>query len=332
MKQYLAGIDVGGTKIEATIATTGNETVGRAVIATDNSGGEGLLRTIRLALDQALAHAGITTEQLAAVGLGVPGQVDRDRGIVRLAVNLNLTSFPLGAELAQGLGDCPVVVENDVRLAAMGVYRHLRQAGTARDALHSVAYLSIGTGISAGVVCHGELYRGANGMAGEIGHIVVDPDGPLCNCGLRGCLEAVASGPAIASQARPFLSPNGPDGAGPLPSTAAVYEAAQQGHPQAVELIERTSIYISRAIHLLAMTYDVERIVIGGGVTGAGDAFWNPVAAQLAHLRRQSPLAASMLPPERVITLSEEINPGVLGALALAEQAASDRFLTSRTP
>ncbi|HSM58095.1 MAG TPA: ROK family protein [Candidatus Sulfomarinibacteraceae bacterium] len=328
MKQYLAGIDVGGTKIEATVAAAGGSIVGRAVTPTDSSGGEGLLYTIHQALDQALAAAGVTRDRLVAIGVGVPGQVDRDRGVVRLAVNLNLTSYPLGAELAQGLHGAPVVVENDVRLAAMGVYRHLQQS----NPIHSLAYLSIGTGISAGVVCQGQLYRGAGGMAGEIGHIVVAPDGPLCNCGLRGCLEAVASGPAIASSATAFLNTDSRDQNSPPLSTAAVYRAAQEGHPQAQELIQQVSIYISRAIHLLAMTYDVERIVLGGGVTGAGDAFWNPVAAQLAHLRRQSPLAASMLPPERVITLSEEINPGILGALALAEQAASDHFLTSRNP
>jgi glucokinase len=128
----------------------------------------------------------------------------------------------------------------------------------------------------------------------------------------------VISGPAIAEQAR-FLSREGEPA-----DAAAVFRAAGRGHPQALALVNRVSAYLARAIHGLAMSYDVERIVIGGGVSAAGDAFWLPLSAQLAALRAQSALAAVMLPPERITVLPAGMNPGVLGALTLAREAAGE--------
>lgn len=333
MNRYLLGIDIGGTKVEAAIARTNNvapgrgeparQVLGRATVLTANEGGRAVLDSVEQAIAGALADGQIDREAVSAAGVGVPGQVDTGQGIVRLAVNLNLNSFPLGQELARSLGGIPVRLENDVRLAAIGLYEALT-GGPAAEPIRHLAYLSIGTGVAVGVVLNGVLYRGAGGMAGEIGHIIVEPDGALCPCGLRGCLETVASGPAIARQAAALPGLTGD--LGPQPDAAGVYAAARQGHPQASQLVQRVSGHLARAIHWVAMAYDVERIILGGGVAAAGDAFWSPIAAELQQLREMSTLAHQMLPEERVTTLRhmrgvpEPFNPGVWGALALADQ------------
>lgn len=323
MNSYHLGIDVGGTKTEVAVATGAGQILGTAITATDDSGGDGLLKGIKHTIDSALAAGQVDAGDVTAIGLGVPGQVDPTRGVVRLAVNLNLTSYPLGQKLAQHFDGVPLALENDVRLAAVGVYHSLRE----RHALDSLAYLSVGTGISAGIVIDGALYRGAGGMAGEIGHVVVEPGGHRCNCGLRGCLETIASGPAISRQAAPFLAQDGQP-----PTTAQVYEAATDGNRHAQQLVQRVSTHLGRAIHWLAMTYDVERIVLGGGVAGAGAAFWSPVSAELDRLRKQSPLAHSLLPENRVALLPGDFNPGVRGALTLARKAAKESLPSPTNP
>jgi glucokinase len=314
MNEVLVGIDVGGSKTEAAVAAIDGTIVGQAIVATGMAGETGVLRAIEQAVSIAIAQSGCAGSAVLAAGIGIPGQVDPETGIVHHAVNLSLRSYPLRRELGAVFGDAPVIVENDVRLAALGVYHDLQN----RDPVRSLAYLSIGTGIAAGIVVDGQLYRGAHGMAGEIGHVVVDPGGTTCNCGLRGCLETVASGPAIAARA------GLPGKDGTPPDTAAVFSAAARGQPRAVVVVEEVAKYLSQTLHWLAMTYDVERIVVGGGVSRAGAALWEPLTAELEKLRAQSTLAATLLPAERVMLLTMTVNPGVFGALALAQKAAGD--------
>src|SRR5205823_13868902 len=129
-------------------------------------------------------------------GLGIPGRVQPATGLVESAVNLRWRQLPAGPLLAERLG-VPCHLENDARAAALGAY----QTGDERR-FQNWAYISVGTGIAAGLILRGQLYRGPNGMAGEIGHTVVLPGGPRCACGLSGCLEAIAAGPAILREAR----------------------------------------------------------------------------------------------------------------------------------
>jgi glucokinase len=265
------------------------------------------------ALREVLEPIGAQANEVAGIGLGIPGQVDPHTGTVRLAVNLNLESFALGPTLARQTG-IPVAVENDVRLAAIGVYEHLQET----DPVQSLAYLSVGTGIAAGIILDGVLYRGANGMAGEIGHTLFEPGGERCHCGLYGCLETIASGPAISHLAAPFFSGGGAS----VPTTAQVYAVAQTGNGLARQLVERIGTHLGRAIHWLIMTYDVERLVVGGGVSAAGSAFWLPITTELAHLREQSLLAHDMLSESKIVLFSGEENPGIWGAITLAEQVA----------
>ena len=307
--QLLVGLDVGGTKTAALLVDASDCVLGQATVPTRTATPDDLLDTIDQAIHAVLTKACATPQQIQSIGLGVPGHVDPATGTVHLAVNLNLQNYPLGATLASQF-KMPIFLENDVRTAAIGALDALRRT----EQLDSLAYVSIGTGLAAGVILNGRLHRGHNGLAGEIGHMIVEPDGALCNCGLRGCLETIVAGPAIVRQmaaAEPDL---------PIQHAGDVYEAAAQGNQAAQKIVRRVSQHLSRAIQWLIMTYDVEKIVLGGGVTRSGDAFLAPILAELATLRQQSPLAAALLPDEKVHLMPAGFNPGVWGAINLAKQ------------
>ncbi|HEY7522273.1 MAG TPA: ROK family protein [Candidatus Limnocylindrales bacterium] len=310
----LAGIDVGGSKIAVLVADRDLAICSRATTPISVDEADGAVDRISSALDQALEAGGLAIGDLGAMGIGVPGRVDTDSGTVSLAVNLAWHDLPLG-ELLQHRYRIPVRVENDVRAAAAGLHER-RVLGDEAD----LAYLSVGTGISAGVVLDGRLHRGARGMAGEIGHVVVDRDGPRCPCGLAGCLEAVASGPAVARRAEAAVV----DGAasslrGRRPITAVeVYAAAAAGDELALGIAEDAGTHLARAVHELVMAYDVPRVVLGGGVALAGRTFLDPILRGLDRLRAESELARDVLPPDVVQILPDGSDAGAWGAVVLA--------------
>lgn len=315
----LVGLDVGGTKIEAMAVDRELNVVGRLVVPTDTSSAAQVVDSIAGAVEEVLKAAGLSSEDVQAVGLGVPGQIEA--GVVNLAVNLQLESYPLVDTLTARLG-LPVALENDVRAAAMGAYQFLR----ARQPVEVMAYLSIGTGISAGLVLNGKLFRGPHGMAGEVGHIIFEPDGPICNCGARGCLESLASGPAIARQAIRALQAGHKSILAEYESLSAenVFEAAELNDPLAREIVRKSSAYLGRAIQLLVMTYDVDKIVLGGGVSHSGEIFLNPILSELEQIRSQSNLMEKMLVADKIALLPKDYSPGGWGAIAIARQLAQN--------
>ncbi len=318
----LVGVDIGGSKIAVLVADDALAVRGRLTRSTEVGAPERAAEVIAAAVGEALDDAGATRDAVAGVGVGVPGRVDPASGVVSLAVNLGWNELPLGPRLS-GLLGLPVAVENDVRAAAAGLYER-RVLGD----VHDLAYLSIGTGISAGVVIDGRLHRGARGLAGEIGHSLVDPAGPTCACGLRGCLEALAAGPAVARRAAAGLAAGRPSSlrsrSGEPPTAADVYAAASAGDPLAIEIATEVGGHVARAVHQLVMAYDVEVVVLGGGVAGAGDAFLDPILRALDALRDASPLAREVLRPGIVHLLPPGSDAGTWGALTLA-RASSGR-------
>jgi len=181
------------------------------------------------------------------------------------ALNLGLEGLELGAHLTDRFGR-PVRVDNDVNAAALGAYHLLGHTG-------SLAYLNLGTGLAAGFVLDGALWRGSRGAAGEIGHIPIDPAGPMCHCGQRGCLEVVASGSAIA-RAWPTDDPR---------PASALFASAAAGDPSAVEVRRRLVEHVAAAVRLLVLTVDVDRIVIGGGLSSLGGPLLDDAAMLLLH-------------------------------------------------
>ena len=324
--EVLIGLDIGGTKIEAMAATPDLTLLSNAIVPTDSHTPGRLVASIQRAIAQALHTADLPQARVTTIGAGAPGMVDHATGAVRLAVNLNLSDYPLGPVLAERY-DCPVVLENDVRLAAMGVYNHLRQSQPERyRTLQNLAYLSLGTGVAAGLIFDGALYRGTRGMAGEVGHIQVNPDGPLCNCGAHGCLEMYISGTSIGRMAEEALEERNERARTSMlqeqrPATSRrVYAAARAGDPLALAIADRVGDYVARTLYAMLLAYDVEVLALGGGVTHAGDAFLKPVMAGVDQLRANLPLARKLLDPA-MVTAAPARNMGAWGGVVMAAEA-----------
>ena len=216
--------------------------------------------------------------------MSVPGAVDPASGRVAHAVNLGLDGLALGDELAARLG-VRLRLENDVNVAALGAF-HLLGHGPDR----SMAYLNLGTGLAAGLVLGGRLWRGSRGTAGEIGHIPVDPAGELCSCGQRGCLELLASGSAVARQ-WPTEHPR---------PVQDLFEAAAAGDALAIEVRQRFIDNVASAVRVLVLTVDVDDVVIGGGITSLGAPLLEAIREVLAAWSAQSEFLASLELPSRV--------------------------------
>jgi glucokinase len=322
---WLAGLDVGGTKIEAALVDRSGRLLSQAYLPMDSRSDQRAVISIVAALRQLLGESTAPSNFLQAVGVAITGKIHA--GTVELAVNLKLRNYPLAQALAE-IFHVPFFLENDVRTAALGAYRHF----SSQRPLRSLVYLSIGTGIAAGLVLDGRLYRGANGMAGEVGHIVVAPGGSLCACGLHGCLETVAAGPAIAAAAAQAVRSGQATSladAHPLDSRA-VYQAYAAGDRAAGDIVRRVSTYLAHAIQGLIMAYDVDLLVLGGGVTGDSHLFLPPILEVLSHMRLQSELSDMLLQEDKIALLPKGINPAVLGAIELAEKGLAAENLREK--
>jgi glucokinase len=305
----VAGIDVGGTKTSIVIVDARDRIIYEHVTPTDRSS---LVAQIARLVDGARDQL---PQDVAAVGVAIPGHVDPEDGSVRMAVNLDITHLPLGPMLQAELG-VPVFVEHDARAAVLWLSAQMAD-GTAPA---SIAYLAIGTGISAGVVLDGVLLRGDNGFAGEVGHVVADPEGAICACGLRGCLETIVAGPAIGRQADEALAAGRASVLSPKSNAADVFRASSAGDEVAVGITDRVADHLARAIRSLALTIGVKRVVIGGGVAAAGPGLLEPLQSRIARERAASPLIQAALGDATVELLSPAEAPGARGAAAIARQ------------
>ena len=337
-RRLLVGVDIGGSKIAVLVVDRDEHVLARQVAPTAAGAPERAVDEIAAVVANALAYAHATNDDIAAIGVGVPGRVDPLTGTVTLAVNLGWQDLPLGTRLEGRFGR-PCVVENDVRAAALGLHRR-RVVGPIDD----LAYLAVGTGVSAGVILDGRLHRGARGLAGEIGHVIVEPGGAPCACGQHGCLETLVSGSAIARLAReatnagrgtiPTVDGRAAGEAGALDAGASrdgaigrdataidVYRAAASGDPLATEIADAVGRRLAWAVHLLVMTYDVERVVLGGGVSHAGETFVLPIQRELDRMRATSALAREQLTPDIVQLLPPGADAGAWGAVVIATTA-----------
>jgi len=309
------GLDIGGTKVLAVAVDVDGRVV--ASVRTGSEPGPDRVVDVATAAVAALAgRLGTDTAAFAGIGVGVPGLVDAERGVLAHAVNLGVGDD--GLALAQRLGErtgLPVRVENDVNAAALGAARTL---GVGSD----LAYLSIGTGLAAGLVVDGALHRGARGTAGEIGHVPVDPAGPLCGCGQRGCLEALGSGSAIA-RAWPVDGPRaGPDpgsGSGEGPAHG-LFRAATAGDLKAVAVRDEVAGHLASAVQLLVLTVDADVVVLGGGVADVGEPLRAAVAAALTRRGRDSAFLASLDLPARVRLVPAGQPVAAIGAALLVAE------------
>jgi glucokinase len=303
------GVDVGGTKIAVFTVTAAGSVLTRTQEPTPAEDPEALLKLIEQLVLQVL------NDRVVAVGIGAAGLVDYRTGMLRYAPNLAWRELPLGDRVAQATG-LPVTVDNDANAAAWGEFRF----GAGRE-VSDMLLVTVGTGIGGGIVSGGRLYRGAHGFAAEIGHIIVEPGGPLCGCGNRGCWEQVASGRAIdrlgreAAVAHPdaaFAKHAGGDPAsvtGPL-----VTQAAIDGDGVAIEVLEQVGRRLGEGIGGLVNTLDPQNVVVGGGAVVAGELLLGP--ARVAF--REAVEAPEHRPEVPIVPAELGNDAGGIGAATLA--------------
>lgn len=289
------GLDVGGTKIDAVAVSESGEILGRLRRASGWGGAE-VVASIEDAVRRLAAESGFAISAVASAGVGIPGLVDADAGRVLHAVNLGVESLDL-ADIAGSRLGVPFRVENDVKAAALG-------AAVLRGATGSMAYLNLGTGVAAGIVTDGRIWRGSRGTAGEVGHLSVDPRGRLCGCGQVGCIETLCGGGALAKAwARP----------GALP-VRDILDAAELGEADAVALRADLFRGAAAAVRVLVLSADVERVVIGGGLTALGDRLQAGIRAALLSGSETSAFMRSLRLDERIEILPAGSPAAAFGA------------------
>ncbi|MFJ9501926.1 ROK family glucokinase [Brevibacillus centrosporus] len=286
MQQIIVGVDVGGTAIKMALITPDGELVAKTQEPTPVAQGEdGVLQKIAEMADALLAQHEYSKAQTLGIGVGVPGPIDAKNGIVMQAVNLHWRKpVPLREKL-KALTGLPVAVENDANMAALG--EMWQGAGQGAEDLVAI---TLGTGVGGGIIVHGNVVHGINGVGGEIGHITMTPGGgSICNCGKTGCLETYTSATAIIREGK-LAATNGTS-----PALAAalaqhgelkakdVLDAAKEGDTASLAIVEQATLYLGLALSHLAILLNPAKIVIGGGVAAAGEFLFSRVRESFAR-------------------------------------------------
>jgi len=319
---YIVGIDLGGTNIAVgCVSEDGTKVRGLISEPTRSDlGPDGvvarMVETAKRSMEKLQAEEKGAT--VTGVGVGAPGPLDFHRGVVLLAPNLGWKDMPLRARISEGLGR-PAALDNDANCAALGEWWQ----GAAKGSDHALA-VTIGTGIGGGVILHGKIYHGASDCAGELGHTTIDMDGRRCACGNYGCLEAYASGPAIALRAAEAIQ-SGYDSSlrtlvgGDLGKITAqtVYDAAAEGDELALEVVRDTATYLGAGIANFLNIFNPEVVVVCGGVTAAGERLFGPMQREVARRAFKPAVAACRIVPGTL--------PGTAGVIGAARAFLDQR-------
>jgi len=310
---HFVGVDLGGTKIAA-ILQRGDVSLQESTRPTEaHEGPKAVVDRIAEHVRALCQSAGVDTAALGGVGVGIPGVIDYENRQTRIIPNLpgNWVGFPVADRLQLQLG-CPVWLINDARAFSLAeaTYGAGKGAGT-------VACFTVGTGIGGGIVIGGKLHMGFKGAAAELGHQIIDPDGPRCGCGSQGCLETLASGPAITAAGVRTIVQGMESAIGHLVNhditkvTPAIIKAAAEGGDHiAAEILQRAGTYLGLGISNVITILAPERVIIGGGAAALGDWLLNPVRAEIQK-------RCHTVSPDDV-----DVLPAALGAYAGATGAA----------
>lgn len=310
------GIDLGGTKISTALVDAAGQIIAHDYRETQADKGQAVVIDRMIdAARQVMEQADVSKEQVSAVGVGAPGPLDIRAGVVVAPPNLpGWRDVPLKELLEERLG-IETFLENDANAAALAEHRF----GAGRGSEH-VIYVTVSTGVGGGLILDGKLYHGTEGAAGEVGHITVLPNGPLCGCGNRGCLEALASGAAIAKRAREVVARgletrmNDLSGDDPARITAKlVAQAAEQGDFEAQKILSEAMTYLGIGMASLVNLFNPQIIVIGGGLSNLGERLLEPVRRGIV---RHAFVASART--ARVVLAELGDKAGVLGAAAVA--------------
>ena len=310
MKKYVIGVDLGGTKISTAISTIEGNILANVVLPTKAEEGEvAVLGRIIQSIDEVIVGSSTSIDEVEAIGIGSPGPLDAKKGIIITTPNLPFKDYNLVQPLKEKY-NIPVYLDNDANAAAIGEY--MFGAGKGKE---SIIYFTVSTGVGGGAVLDGKVYRGHTSNALEIGHTTVDPNGPRCNCGNLGCLEAMPSGTAIAKKGKEAVSTNVETSLKKYDTITSyeVFKEAEAGDEVAKDIIDNALTYLGIGVANAIATFDPEMIIIGGGVSKAGDIVFDTVK-KVVNKRCFKSMAESC----EIVPAGLGSDAGVVGAVALA--------------
>lgn len=309
-KHNYIGIDLGGTKISGILTDADGVEKAKKIVPTDAHEGEvAVLNRIIDLIDSLIKSAEVTADQVAGIGIGSPGAMDIEKGILIQTANLPFTDFNLVAPIKEKFG-IPTYLDNDANVAALAEYTFGAGQGS-----QNMIFITVSTGIGGGAVLNGKFYRGSTCNGLEVGHISVEKDGLPCKCGNIGCTELYASGTAIAKAGQDAVATGKETSLRACEKITAyeVFEAAKAGDKVANEVLDVALDYLGVCVANTAAIFDPDVIVIGGGVAQAGDIVFDHVR-KVVTSRCLKPVAKHT----KILPAELGSDAGVIGAVALA--------------
>ncbi|APC48257.1 ROK family glucokinase [Virgibacillus halodenitrificans] len=316
MSKYILGVDIGGTSVKIGIITNEGDIRYKWEIPTvKTNGGNSILSDLWSAIETKLQDLHINKRTIIGIGVGAPGFIDGDTGFIHEAVNIGWKNYRL-AEILTKLSGLPVYLENDANIAVLGE----NWKGAGNQATNLLA-ITLGTGVGGGIIANGKIINGENGMAGEIGHITVDKNGYQCNCGRVGCLETVASATGIVRQAMDVITHDKQSRMAEHYMKTGVVTAkdififAEEGDKAALKIVRHTADVLGLLISNLGTIINPSKVLIGGGVSKAGDTLINEIkmAFEKYALKRVSDIC-------EIKTAKLGNDAGIIGAAFLVKQ------------
>lgn len=308
--KYIIGVDLGGTKISCALSDLTGKLIETQVVATNASEGEvAVLNRIINVIDKVMLNTNTAREDIKAIGIGAPGPLDARRGIIVEPANLPFINFDLVTPIREKF-NIPVYLDNDANAAAIGEFMFGAGKGT-----ENMVYITVSTGVGGGAILNGKIYRGRTTNALEIGHTTVEPfSSARCNCGNLGCLEALSSGTAIAKRAKDAVLSN-------IDTTLKMYETitsyevfkeAENGDKVAISIRDNALKYLGVGITNIINTFDPDKVVIGGGVSKAGEVIFDKIKEVVNERGLKTMTEGCEIVPAQLGT-----DAGVIGAVAL---------------
>ena len=310
MQKFVVGVDLGGTKISTALSNLNGEVISQTTVPTNAHEGEiPVLNRIVDSIDKVIKDGGATYKDVKSIGIGSPGPLDAEKGVIIYTPNLPFKNFNLVDPLKNKF-EVPVFLDNDANVATIGEFMF----GAGRGA-KNVLFFTVSTGVGGGAILDGKIYRGHTSNALEIGHMTVNPDGPRCNCGNIGCVEATSSGTAIGKRGQEAVNSKVETSLRKYEKVTSyeVFVEAAAGDEVCKDIIDNALNYLGIAVANAVSIFDPEVIIIGGGVSKAGNIVFDTVR-KVVDKRCFKSMAESV----KIVPAGLGTDAGVVGAVALA--------------
>ncbi|WP_446899142.1 ROK family protein [Clostridium sp. LBM24168] len=309
-KNYVIGVDLGGTKITGALSDIDSNILNKYTIQTNASEGEAaVLERVMEVIDMVLKNGNKSKKDIKAIGIGSPGPLDAEKGIIITTPNLPFKNFDLTGPIERKF-EIPVYLDNDANVGAIGEFMFGAGKGT-----KNMIFITVSTGIGGGAIINGQIYRGNTCNALEIGHMTLEKNGPKCNCGNYGCAEVLASGTAIGKRGEKAALEKEYTSLKKYKKITSyeVFKEAKKGDRVASEILEKSLEYLGICVANVIIAFDPEMVVIGGGVSKGGDIVLKKIK-QVVNTRCFNTIAESC----RIVPAELGTDAGVIGAVALA--------------